>query len=389
MKNKESDCPFLVLQVTAEPIWRCTNGGEQRAWALRQAFLDLGAEVRILYDGVLTERELEWLSRDGIGVAAIAAGLWDRPLPVEREPVLEEFRCEGTAARFKEMIRDFQPDLVLFEYVKVVWLLESLSPRERRSVKAVLDSNDVLHTRCADFHRAGVRHWIDIDKEQESGELQMVDVVLAIQGSDARVFRKMAPEVEVMVARHGVDPVRILSDPPQEPPVQIGYLAAAGYASQDALDHFLESVWPALFDRYGRRIVLNVAGRISDVSEKLAALPGVKVLGQQDDLSRFYVSQHVLVNPVRFGGGLKIKNVEILAAGRPLLTTPEGALGLEDGVGEAFLVAANPAEWIDRLGAWIEDPAARIIQGRRALEYAGRSLSTAALRQALEPLLVR
>ena len=155
------------------------------------------------------------------------------------------------------------------------------------------------------------------------------------------------------------------------------------------MDHFLESVWPALFERYGRRIALNVAGRISDVREKLAAHPGVQVLGQQDDLNLFYASQHILVNPVRFGGGLKIKNVEALAAGRPLLTTPQGALGLEDGAGEAFLVAAGSTAWIDRLGAWIEDPAGRITQGGKALEYARSSLSTAALRQALAPLVVR
>ena len=46
-----------------------------------------------------------------------------------------------------------------------------------------------------------------------------------------------------------------------------------------------------------------------------------------------------------FGTGIKIKNVESLGYGIPLVTTSVGAKGLEEKANTAFLVADNPQEF--------------------------------------------
>jgi ribosome biogenesis protein Tsr3 len=48
-----------------------------------------------------------------------------------------------------------------------------------------------------------------------------------------------------------------------------------------------------------------------------------------------------VINPVRFGAGLKIKTVEALANGLPLVTSEEGARGLASLDREAILIARN------------------------------------------------
>ena len=53
-----------------------------------------------------------------------------------------------------------------------------------------------------------------------------------------------------------------------------------------------------------------------------------------------------MVNPVRFGTGLKIKSVEALAMGRPLVTTRAGAAGIEEWAGKAYLLADSPDEFV-------------------------------------------
>ncbi len=73
--------------------------------------------------------------------------------------------------------------------------------------------------------------------------------------------------------------------------------------------------------------------------------------GFVDDLGAVYRDTDIAINPVRFGAGLKIKTVEALASGLPLVTTAEGARGLGQFAGEAFLVADEPAEFGSHLGA--------------------------------------
>ncbi len=70
--------------------------------------------------------------------------------------------------------------------------------------------------------------------------------------------------------------------------------------------------------------------------------PGIVKLGRVDDLQPLYERASLVINPVIFNTGLSIKNLEALGFSRPLLTAPVGAEGIEDGTGEAFLVAEEP-----------------------------------------------
>ncbi|MGL5051861.1 MAG: glycosyltransferase [Fusobacteriaceae bacterium] len=53
----------------------------------------------------------------------------------------------------------------------------------------------------------------------------------------------------------------------------------------------------------------------------------------------------VCINPIRVGGGLKIKNIEALSKGKVLITSNVGAQGIENGIGKVFFVAETKEEW--------------------------------------------
>ena len=65
--------------------------------------------------------------------------------------------------------------------------------------------------------------------------------------------------------------------------------------------------------------------------------PSIKLSGFVGDLEEVYKNR-VIINPVKSGSGLKIKCVEALCSGKPLVTTSNGAQGLKSGAGKAFLV---------------------------------------------------
>jgi len=77
-----------------------------------------------------------------------------------------------------------------------------------------------------------------------------------------------------------------------------------------------DSFWRALFSE--------------DVKARLCAQPGHPRVGDVEDLTQFYGSIGIFINPLRQGRGLRTKVVEAAAFGRRFLSTAFGAEGLEE-----------------------------------------------------------
>jgi glycosyltransferase involved in cell wall biosynthesis len=97
------------------------------------------------------------------------------------------------------------------------------------------------------------------------------------------------------------------------------------------MQRLVESVWP----RIRRRVPdarLLVAGRGVEMLG-LGDSPGVELLGPVPSAVEFVRSLSVLAFPLERGSGMKVKVLEAIACGVPVVTTPLGAEGVEaDGV---------------------------------------------------------
>ena len=87
---------------------------------------------------------------------------------------------------------------------------------------------------------------------------------------------------------------------------------------------------------------LHVYGKVSSYCRKG---PSVFLHGFVEKYEDIYKDNQIFINPILMGGGLKIKCVEALMFGKPLVTTSIGAQGLESGCGKAFLVADDANEY--------------------------------------------
>lgn len=114
--------------------------------------------------------------------------------------------------------------------------------------------------------------------------------------------------------------------------------------NDDGLWFFLNEVWPSVLARMPDAH-LNVIGR--EVSPRLTALAekfhdSVTVSGYVPDLDGALCNAAALVNPLRFGSGIKLKVFEALARSLPVVSTHIGAEGIASGPGTGILVADTP-----------------------------------------------
>jgi glycosyltransferase involved in cell wall biosynthesis len=100
------------------------------------------------------------------------------------------------------------------------------------------------------------------------------------------------------------------------------------------------------------------------------AAPDVVVTGTVPDVQPYLAEARVAVAPLLSGGGTRLKVLEALDAGRPVVATPVGAEGLEDLVGRGVTVTPTAPAMADTIADLLADPprAAHIgAQGSRAV----------------------
>ncbi|MBN1674081.1 MAG: glycosyltransferase [Kiritimatiellae bacterium] len=307
--------------------------------------------------------------------------------PVPPPPTLASFRSAAYKASFDRLCAAIRPDSIMVEYVRLAYLIEGLHAVLPALPLTVIDTMDVMHARCREFRAFGHPHWVDITEETERQTLARFDTVVAIQEHEAAVFRRMLPGKRVVTVGHATDVThhewRVRS------PVTLTYIGSNSLANTDAVTFFLESVWDDLRAPFGAGLRLRLVGDVCDALPASARREQVTMLGTVDDLASVYADTDIVVNPVRFGGGLKIKNVEALCHGKPLLTTSAGAQGLEQGAGSAFLVGDTAESQRAALAALITAPARRRELGDRALSFAREAFAPARVYGELCELLSR
>jgi polysaccharide biosynthesis protein PslH len=158
---------------------------------------------------------------------------------------------------------------------------------------------------------------------------------LAAPGDAGRLAHSL-PDIRVACVPNAVDLPEPPAPPPAGSPFTLLFVGTMGYLpNRDAAVLLATEVLPAVRRRSGGPIRLILAGGGADAELLALARPGeVEVTGRVADLRSLYAAGHVVLAPLRAGGGTRIKVLEAMAHARPVVATPLGAEGLavEDGV---------------------------------------------------------
>jgi polysaccharide biosynthesis protein PslH len=319
------------------------SGGKQRSLAVLRRLAKLGDVVLCAFDHGGADRE--GLAAMGVEVRAVPWG--PTPARVARGVVRTG---SGSAARFwdarlaaavRAAAAARPADLLQVEYATLAPYLRGVPARLR-----VLDLHNVESDLAASYARSTgrlralpVRCEALALRRLERAALRRADVAVVASGRDrARLPRSGA---EVLVCPNGWEPGLPL--PAAADPV-VAFVALFGWRpNADAAVWLAERVWPLVRRRRPDARLLLV-GRSPTPRVRRLAGPDVTVTGTVPDVRPFLASARVAVAPLLSGGGTRLKVLEALDAGRPVVATPVGVEGLEDLVGRGVVVADTPEE---------------------------------------------
>lgn len=399
--------PKRTIIATDVPFWRASTGAEQRIRSLVNCLVKQNLQLRLFFlatDNASQIREeitsnLE-LQSPNLSVEVHAssdppkqlkarlgwhlAGTINLLSPKKSKPAnetlrLADFNWPWAASKFTETVQQFHPNSIIIEYVKLAYLLDEIDTRTK-PIQTIVDTHDMLHKRYQDFKERGESHWIAIDAVEESEALNRFDTVIAIQPLEAEQMAAMAPAANVIVCKHAcfahgthpnVDSFQLTD---HQRKLNFAILASNNPANCNAVTNFINDIWLPNYST-AQRIQLTIAGSVCNGLE--SNRPKIKSITWAPELNStesFYRNVDVVVNPIEFGSGLKIKNVEAIAHGKPLITTSHGANGFIDAPHASVLVADAPEQWraaIDRLS----DPAEIACTGKLARQLSASQFS--------------
>jgi glycosyltransferase involved in cell wall biosynthesis len=145
------------------------------------------------------------------------------------------------------------------------------------------------------------------------------------------------------------------------------FLGSYGYEPNlRAAEFLIRQVWPRVRSRIPAARLILAGNHPERIAGYRSHLPGVEFTGFVDDLGALYGRSRVVCAPLLSGGGTRIKILEAVAYGRPVVATPIGAEGLDLRNDEEILIRQTAESFADACGVLLENPERCRTLGSRA-----------------------
>ncbi len=362
-----------ILQLCNKPPYPPIDGGSKAMHNLTRGLLAAGHQVKVLC--ISTPKNT--LDRSQLPEDYLRHTRIEDVYVDTRVNLVDAFTDLVTADNYN-ISRFFSPDVdirlirLLSEEEFDVVQLESLFvspyiPTIRRYSKAaiVLRSHNLEHV-IQDRIATGEKNFLKrpyrkfLAKQLEAYEmavLDRVDAVAAISPSDAQHFAEHGTRTPITTIPFAVNPAEYEVEERKKPgKVTFFHLGSMDWLpNEEGVRWLLAEVWPkVLAQRPDAR--LDLAGNKMPDDLMASTIKGVTIRGRVKNAQHFMRDRQVMVVPLFSAGGMRVKIIEGMALGKPVISTPIGAEGIDHTEGLNILIARTANEFAQHIIALIEAP---------------------------------
>jgi glycosyltransferase involved in cell wall biosynthesis len=178
-------------------------------------------------------------------------------------------------------------------------------------------------------------------RRSEIACLNRFDYVVVMSPLETRILANYMVKGRIVEVPNGVDVESIRPIPlgVLERNKTVLFVGSMDYeANKDGVSWFCNAVWPHIRNKH-RDVEFWIVGRNPCARIRSFGSHGVVVTGTVDDVMPYYRQARVCIAPLRAGGGTRLKILEAMAHGIPVVTTTLGAEGIALRPGKDALVA--------------------------------------------------
>ncbi len=252
-------------------------------------------------------------------------------------------------ARYVPMIRETAPSTrVIFDDHNAEYLLQGRA--------AAVDAHHPLSWPKALY---SLIQWHRL-RRYEARVCQEADAVLAVSADDAKALRSLDGTAPISVVPNGVDTEYFRPNLHTSPePAALLFTGTMDFRPNvDAVRWLVTEVLP-LLEKTRPDVRLYVVGRSPAPAVQRLASDKVTVTGAVEDVRPYFARASLFVVPMRMGGGVRLKILETLAMGLPVVSTSMGAEGTGLSHGKELLIADTAEQFAGAVTRLLGDSALR------------------------------
>lgn len=285
------------------------------------------------------------------------------------------------AGRLQSLLVAGDFDIVQVEGIELARYIDLIRVASKR-VKIVFDDHNAetelqrrnMHT---DLHQprrwlAALYSWVQVGRlaRFEKWACEQADGVTAVSEMDRHHLQSLGLQRPVAVIPNCLDTAVYESTV-----APIGYdLIFSGKMDYrpnvDAVLWFADEVWPLVQAARPSATWAIVGQKPHPRLERLRQVPGITITGWVEDVRPYLAGAHLFIMPFRVGSGTRLKLIEAMAAGKPIVSTRVGAEGFPVTDGREIVLADGAEEMGTAVLRLLDDPATCARLGAAARQFA-------------------
>jgi len=253
-------------------------------------------------------------------------------------------------------------DIILLEHIESLVLIKKLK-KHFPQAKFILDTHNVDHVLLK--NKVSEKRLAQI-KLQESTLYKSCDIVLTCSEKDKDVFEQLNQnKIQVVIVPNGVDTNTNMFRLPEfsSNECNIIFCGSLDYEpNYTGMIWFLKTVWPALVNKFPF-IKMAIVGRGTPDNEMMKLIresKGINFIGETKDVIPYYRNAQLAIVPILIGSGTRLKILEAMSLGVPVISTTIGAEGIDYTNGKNIIIADTADQFINKLETFVSNPAGNI-----------------------------
>ncbi|MEB0280873.1 MULTISPECIES: glycosyltransferase [unclassified Mucilaginibacter] len=358
-----------VLMITDVRFWELCSGNRVRIAQLI-SYISKIVDLTVAFTGP-TPYNINIYLKNTYGISFYAL-----------EP-LKVLNPEEYQNKFSQFLLGKHFDHIVVEYLHNSYLLECLPEHWKGSI--FLDAHDIISDRQASFLKFGFNdNMFTVNAEDELNIFAAYDKVILLTTTDFNKIGSLIGKNKVLLCPHAPTTHPHLVRPSVK---NIVFVASSYLPNVYAINNFIHDCWPSLLAIYDQ-LNLLIYGTVCDFIND-HGLKRIDIKGFCPNLPDIYKTADIVINPVSFGAGAKIKNIEALGYGVPLVTSSHGASGIESQAALSFVLADTAELVIKAISTLIENYDFRKTLSKNAYQFVKNEFSADNCFRSLKKALLR
>ena len=250
----------------------------------------------------------------------------------------------------QQVLDKYEFDIVICESIFTAPYIDTI--RRLSSARILLRSHNLefsIWHRIARSKKTGLRKtYLKILtkqlKDYEVGLLKEIDGLIAINPDELKHYKRLGLKKKSITIPFAVDLEKYRPDSEMEARSVFHLGSMDWQPNLEGVEWLIKKVWPLVI-KDAPDLKLYLAGRRMPEWLLQIQQEGVEVIGEVEDAQSFIKSKNIMVIPLKSGGGMRVKLIEALALGKPVVSTPLGANGVSIKDGKNILIARHPKEF--------------------------------------------